>query len=506
MPDSPSANTKLEVPAMQAPAGKLPIGDSWVAVPGTSPIVFPYTGETFAQAPVGDADDALRALTEAERVRAEMAALTTHKRRMILMGIHHRVRAAREELEELLILETGKPRRDCRTELERTLVTISATAEEVSHIHGETVPLDVQQSGEGMTGFYTRRPAGVVVGIAGFNYPLLLATHKLAPALAAGCPVIIKPSPNTPLATLELVRIARESLVAQGVSASAAQLVNGDALVGQTLVSDERAAVVSFTGSAKIGHIVAKQAAPRKALLELGSNTGFIVADDADVDAAVRAALAGGFYANGQACISVQRIVLVRGIAEEFKRKFAAGVKGIVVGDPRDEATQLAAVINEGSALRIRSAVAGAVADGASLVCSFAGDVDAVSGEGALVRPVVLESPARGAEVWAEEVFGPVVCLTVVDSVDEAIEVVNDSRYGLHAAIFTSSLESAFKALDGLDVGGVVVNEIPGFRSDIMPYGGVKDSGIGREGPRYAIEEFTVTRMAIIRPCARGSV
>lgn len=490
---------------LRAPAGALPIGAEWRPVAGSGDVVFPFDGSLVARAPQSEVADSAVALDAAEAARAECAALTTAQRKAILSEIGRRIAAERERFEQILVLETGKPLRDCRTEVSRTLVTFEATAEEASHVTGETVPLDLQELGRGMVGYYTRKPAGVVIGIAGFNYPLLLATHKLAPAIAAGCPIIVKPAPQTPLATIEMLLIVREVLAEHGVTAAAAQLVNGGPEVGELLVRDPRAQVVSFTGSAKIGHLIAQQAAPRKALLELGSNTGFIVADDADVEAAVGAVLAGGFYANGQACISVQRIVLQRGIAEAFSARLVERLGELVVGDPRDPGTHLAPVINEASGRRIRAAVEAALAAGAELLAPSPEALAA--GEGpvaaAALPPVVLGSVPRDAEVWREEVFGPVVCLTVVDSVDEAIAVVNDSRYGLQAAVFTASLETAFAALDRLEVGGVVVNEIPGFRSDVMPYGGVKDSGVGREGPRWAIEEFTVTRMAMIRPVAR---
>lgn len=486
-----------------APAGALPIGDGWRAFEASSDIVFPFDGTVVGTAPVSGEQDSRDALDAAESARAAVAALTTAQRKAILTDLTARVRAEAQHLEDLLVLETGKPRVDCRTEVNRTIVTLEATAEEVSHIHGETVPLDLQELGRGMIGYYTRKPAGIVIGIAGFNYPLLLATHKLAPAIAAGCPVIIKPAPNTPLATIELLAITREILAAHDVAPAAVQLVNGDPIVGETLVRDPRAAIVSFTGSAKIGHLIAQQAAPRKAVLELGSNTGFIVANDADLEAAVDAVLRGGFYANGQACISVQRVVLERGIAEQFSARLVERMRELVFGDPRDLGTNVAPVINAASGERIRAMIDRALAAGATLLTEGPGAVSEERGA-AHVAPIVLSDVPADVDVWCEEIFGPVVCLTTVDSIDEAIDLVNDSRYGLQAAIYTASLESAFAAIDRLEVGGVVVNEIPGFRSDIMPYGGVKDSGIGREGPRFAIEEFTVTRMAMIRPKARG--
>lgn len=489
-------------PELLAPAGSLPIGAGWRELEASSDIVFPFDGSVFAQAPVSVAADSSDALDAAEAARPEVAALTTAQRKSILSAIHDRLRADAQRFEDLLVLETGKPRADCRTEVNRTIVTLQATAEEVSHVTGETVPLDLQELGRGMIGYYTRKPAGVIVGIAGFNYPLLLATHKLAPAIAAGCPVIVKPAPNTPLATIELLKITRDVLDEHGVTGAAVQLVNGGPEVGETLVRDPRAAVVSFTGSAKIGHLIAQQAAPRKALLELGSNTGFIVAADADIEAAVDAVLRGGFYANGQACISVQRVVLERPIAAQFTSRLVERMSEVVVGDPRDIATNVAPVINAASGERIFAMVDRALTAGARLLTPA--QLPEASELGASVPPIVLGDVPRDVDVWCEEIFGPVVCLTTVDSVDEAIDLVNDSRYGLQAAVYTSSLESAFAAIERLEVGGVVVNEIPGFRSDIMPYGGVKDSGVGREGPRYAIEEYTVTRMAMIRPKARS--
>lgn len=471
----------------------LPIGDGWAACTDHQKIVFPYDGSFVADSPVGNADHACRAMDAAAAVRSEMAALSTGARRALLMAIHDALAAHGPELIDLLILETGKPRVDCNTELARSLTTWAASAEEVAHTHGETVPLDLQPLGEGMFGFWTRRPAGIVVGITGFNYPLLLASHKLAPALAAGCPIIVKPAPNTPLASLWAVHLIRQVLSSHGISAAAVQLVTGGVEVGAGLVADPRTAVVSFTGSAAVGHQIARDAAPRKTVLELGSNAALLVADDAVIAEAVDAVIRGGFYANGQACISVQRVVLVESIAEEFEQALMARLGEVLVGDPRAEGTRVAPVINEASSRRITGWIAAAVTGGARLL-----------GGGTLIgrsiAPTVIAEVPDDAELWCEEIFGPVVCLRRVPDVATAIELVNKSRYGLQAAIYTKSLESAFDAINKLDVGGVVVNEIPGFRSDIMPYGGVKDSGIGREGPRFAIEEFTVTRMAMIRP------
>ncbi|MDZ5446968.1 aldehyde dehydrogenase family protein [Micromonospora sp. 4G57] len=472
------------------PAG-LPIGGGWVPAP-TAPVRFPYDGSAVAEAPLGDVELARTALDAAAASADTIARLPSHVRRAALLNTRDALAARREEFERLLVLETGKPLVDCRTEVARTLVTLETAAEEVARLHGETVPLDLLPSGEGLIGFWTRRPIGVVVGIAGFNYPLLLATHKIAPALAAGCPVVCKPAPQTPLATLWLVHLLREAGATVGLPPEAVQLVTGGVDVGETLVTDRRVGAVSFTGSAAVGHTIARAAAPTKVLLELGSNAALVVSADADLPASADAVARGGYYASGQACISVQRVLVEAPVAEEFLGLLTDRVSAVTVGDPRDEATRVAALIDPRSTRRVRGWIAEAVAAGAKVVAG--GDDD-----GGMLRPTVLADVPDGLAAWDEEIFGPVVCVRAVPDIDTAFDLVNQSRYGLHASVYTRSLSTAFAAVERLQVGGVVVNEVPGFRADNMPYGGVKDSGIGREGPRFAAEELTVTRMAIIR-------
>jgi acyl-CoA reductase-like NAD-dependent aldehyde dehydrogenase len=474
------------------PAG-LPIGEEWVPAASTTEVRFPFSGELVAEAPVGSTELATQAVSYAAGLRELAASLPSHVRRAALTEAHHAVAERRAEFEQLLVLETGKPLVDCRVEVDRTLLTLTTAAEEVARLHGETVPLDLLPSGEGLLGFWVRRPIGVVVGIAGYNYPLLLASHKLAPALAAGCPVVVKPAPQTPLATLWLVHLVRDALAAAGAPRGLVQLLTGGVDVGVALTTDRRVGAVSFTGSAAVGHQIARDAAPTKVLLELGSNSALVVAEDADLEAAADAVIRGGYYASGQACISVQRVVVVEAVRDAFLGALSARFGDVVVGDPRSPETRVSALIDERSTERVRAWVQSAVSAGATLVRG--GDVR----EGVVAPTVLLDVP-DGQLAWDEEVFGPVVAVRSVASVDEAFEVVNRSRYGLHASVFTASLDTAFRAIDRIETGGVVVNEVPGFRSDVMPYGGVKDSGVGREGPRFAIEELTVTRMAIIRP------
>lgn len=478
----------MHVP-LRYPAG-LPIGEGWVGVPRTEPVCFPFDGSVIAQAPVADERLARAALESALAVEEDVAALPSRTRHDLLMKAHGVISENRADLEEALILETGKPRRDCRVEVDRALLTLMLSAQEAMRIHGETVPVDLLPSGDGLVAFYERVPVGVVVGIAGFNYPFLLAMHKIAPAVAAGCPVICKPAPQTPLATLWLGHVLREAAAAVGAPPAMVQVITGGVDVGETLTTDPRVGAVSFTGSASVGHRISRAAAPRKVLLELGSNAAVVVAADADLDAAAAAVATGGFYASGQACISVQRVIVEEAVYEDFLKRVAARAGEIVAGDPRDESTQVSTLINAAATERITDWVTDALAGGAETL---------VGGIQGGLRPTVLRDVGVDETIWNEEIFGPVVAARAVPDLDAAFDLVNRSRYGLHASVFTSSLATAFAAVRRLKVGGVIVNEIPGFRSDSMPYGGVKDSGIGREGPRYAIEELTVTKMAVIR-------
>lgn len=460
---------------MNFPEG-LPIGSDWIPTPSTAPVHFPYDGTLVAQAPIGTVDLARQALENALSVRLEVGRLPSHVRRKVLQGALSAVAEHRDAFVDLLVLETGKPLVDCRVEVERTLLTLETSAEEVARLHGETVPLDLLPSGDGLQGFWVRKPIGVVVGITGFNYPLLLACHKLAPALAAGCPVIIKPAPQTPLATLWLVHLVREALVAAGAPASAVQLVTGGVEVGATLTTDRRIGAVSFTGSAAVGHQIARDAAPTKVLLELGSNSALVVAADADLPAAADAVVRGGYYASGQACISVQRVIVVESVRAAFLAELTPRLDQVVVGDPRDPATRVSALIDARSTTRVRTWIANAITAGATLAhphletstatstvatstvatstaaTSTAATPAAVSG-GAVIQPTVLLDLPHGQLVWDEEIFGPVIAIRSVPDIAAAFDTVNASRYGLHASVFTSSLEIAFAAIDQLDVG-----------------------------------------------------
>ena len=485
----------LSPPDIRPPVGRLPVGEHWVPAPATAGVVFPFDGSVFASAPVGDARLATAAVDAAAGVARIAAKLTTGARTAVLQSVAAWLRDRRGPLTELLILETGKPRVDCEVEVARTTLTWELAAHEPARLHGETVPVDFLPGADSLIASYSRRPAGVVVGIAGFNYPLLLASHKIAPAVAAGCPVIVKPAPATPLATLWLVAAVRAGLAAAGAPQSCVQAVTGDSDVGASLITDPRVAVVSFTGSAAVGHRIARACAPRKAVLELGSNSALVVCDDADLVAAADAVAGGGFYASGQACISVQRVIVQSAVAAEFTELLLRRVAQVQVGDPRSPQVRVAPLINPDATARVLRWIEEAVSAGATLLTG--GHL-----VGPAIAPTVLTGVPDGVDVWDEEVFGPVVAIRSVDGFDEAVQVANRTRYGLQAAVFTRSLERAQRSIDELEVGGVIVNDVPGFRSDALAYGGIKDSGIGREGPRWAVQEFTVTRAAVIRPVA----
>ncbi|MBK1789134.1 aldehyde dehydrogenase family protein [Prauserella cavernicola] len=485
-----SSRTSLVPPGL--PAG-LPIGPGWVTDVETEPVVFPYDGTVVGAGPVGTTVHAEAAVEAGLAAVRPAGKLSSAVRRAVLLDVEAELAAHRDEMVDLLVGETGKTRADCAVEFARTVFTWSATAEEVAHLHGETVPLDLQEAGAGMIGFWQRKPIGLVIGIAGFNAPLLLASHKIAPAIAAGCPVICKPAPATPLSTLWLADIVRRAAVRHGAPSEMVQVVTGAPEVGARLTTDPRIGAVSFTGSAGVGHAIARDAAPRKVLLELGSNAALVVDVDADLDKAADAVLRGGFYFNGQACIAVQRVIVCAPVLDEFVARLSGRIGELTVGDPRDPGTRVAPLINGAATERVLRWVAEAESGGAK-VLHGGRVVDRT------IEPTILLDVPEDANAWCEEIFAPVVAIRSAPDLRSALDAVNRSRYGLHASVFTRSLATAFAAIEDLEVGGVVINEVPGFRSDIMPYGGVKDSGIGREGPRFAIEELTVTRMAIIRP------
>jgi acyl-CoA reductase-like NAD-dependent aldehyde dehydrogenase len=411
--------------------------------------------------------------------------LPAHKRAEILVRVAGALGRRHDEVARLISDEAGKPMKAARVEAQRAMSTYTFAAVEARKLAGEMVAMDAAQAGEGKLAFTLRRPIGVVGAISPFNFPLNLVAHKIAPALAAGCAVVLKPAGQTPLSALLLAELEDEA----GLPPGWLNVVVGPAKeIGDVLVEDERVKLITFTGSSEVGWELKRRAHKKKVNLELGNATPVVVAADADVGIAAAKLAQNAFSFAGQSCISVQRIYVDETAYRAFVEQFVPQVERLKVGDPSDEDTDLGPVIDEGARERILAWITetnGEVLTGGEL-------------DGELIRPTVIANPSPQDKVSSEEVFGPVCTVTAVPSLDEALRLANATRYGLQAGIFTSSLDNALRAAQELEFGGVTVNEAPTFRSDQMPYGGVKDSGNTREGPRYAIREMTEERLVVV--------
>jgi acyl-CoA reductase-like NAD-dependent aldehyde dehydrogenase len=443
----------------------------------------PYSGEVIGRAPRSGAEETRAAIDAAERVLAEP--LPAHKRAEILVRVAGLIGRRHEEVARTICEEAGKPIKTARVEASRAMSTYTFAAVEARKLAGEMIPMESAQAGEGKLGFTLRKPIGVVAAISPFNFPCNLVAHKIAPALAAGCPVVLKPASQTPLSALLLAELEAEAGLPEGWL----NVVVGPASeIGDVFVSDERIKLITFTGSGPVGWGLQERAPRKRVKLELGNSTPVIVAADADVEIAAAKLAGNAFSFAGQSCISVQRIYVERSAYDPFVRAFVPKVEALKVGDPADDETDVGPVIDEGARARILEWIE--EADGAVLT---GGEQDG------LIRPTALANVSDDRKVSCEEVFGPVVIVNPVDSIDEAIERANGTRYGLQAGIFTASIDTALRAADGLEFGGVTVNEAPTFRSDQMPYGGVKDSGNTKEGPAYAVRELTEERLVVIQ-------
>jgi acyl-CoA reductase-like NAD-dependent aldehyde dehydrogenase len=466
--------------AATATERKLLIDGEWVETGDWIDVRSPYSGEVVGRVAKGGADEARRALEKP---------LPAHMRAVILVKVAELIGRRHEEVARTIIEEAGKPIKTARVEASRAMSTYTFAAVEARKLAGEMIPLESAQAGEGKLGFTVRKPIGVVAAISPFNFPCNLVAHKLAPALAAGCPVVLKPATATPLSALLLAELELEA----GLPAGWLNVVVGPAApIGDAMVADDRVKLITFTGSGEVGWSLQERAPQKRVKLELGNSTPVIVAADADVAKAAATLAGNAFSFAGQSCISVQRIYVERSRFDDFVAAFVPKVEALKVGDPADDETDVGPVIDEGSRARIRGWIDEATASGAELLTG--GD-----DEGGLLRPAVLANVADAEKVSCEEVFGPVVVVNPVDSVDEGIERANGTRFGLQAGIFTASLDTALDAADRLEFGGVVVNEAPTFRSDQMPYGGVKASGNTREGPAYAVREMTEERLVVIQ-------
>jgi acyl-CoA reductase-like NAD-dependent aldehyde dehydrogenase len=448
----------------------------------------PWDGRTVAEVEEGGPAEVERALSAAFAARATGRELPAGRRRELCLALAEGIRRREADLVASMCDEAGKPVRSARVEVQRAVMTFSLAAAELTRFGGEVVPVDLDPATAGYEAVVRRVPAGVVVAISPFNFPLNLGAHKVAPALAVGAPVIWKPPPQAPGAAGIVAELARDA----GVPAGLLQVLPCPNEAAEQLAVDERVAVVSFTGSAAVGWALKRKVGRARVVLELGGNAAAVIAADADLaKAAARLAL-GAFSYAGQVCIKVQRVLVERGVYAAFRERLLAETAKLPAGDPADEATVVGPIIEERHVDRILAWVEEARARGAK--------VHGGGRQGSVLLPVILEDVPEDARVSAEEVFGPVVILTPFDRFEEAIATVNRSRYGLQAAVFTRDLQRVRRAFRELEVGGVIVNDYPTFRQDVMPYGGVKESGLGREGLAYAMADYTEPRLLVTAP------
>ncbi len=452
-------------------------------------VIYPYNLEKIGEVPEGTAEDVEKAIEKAKVGLKKLKKLTAYEKYKILLKAAEILEKRQEELAKVIVLEVGKTIREARTEVQRAITTLTFSAEEAKRIGGEYIQLDAAPNGVGKRGFYFREPAGIVSAITPFNFPVNLTMHKIAPSIAAGCPFILKPSERTPLSPTILCEIFLEA----GVPEEAVSIIHGYAEVGKAMTTHPDVRVVSFTGSLKVGEIISKQAGLKKLVMELGSNSAVVVDKGANLEVAAKKSVLGGFALAGQVCISVQRILVHEDVADEFQKLLKEEVSKLKFGDPMDETTDVGPVIAVDEVNRIQSWIQEAVNKGAKI--EFGGKT-AEDGKPLLVPTIVSDIP-EDSKLFYEEAFAPVVTVKRFKTIDEALEMVNKTNYGLQVGVFTNDIKTAWKFIENAEVGGVIINDIPTFRADHMPYGGVKGSGIGREGPKFAIEDYTEIKMVV---------
>jgi len=447
----------------------------------------PFDDTLIARVVQGRREHADAAIAAAVKAFGTTRRLPAFERQRVLRRISAQMTERKEEFARTLAQEAGKPIKGARTEVERAIFTFNVAAEESTRIHGEYLPLDWQEFTAGRWGLVRRYPLGPIAGITPFNFPINLVAHKVAPAIAAGCSMVLKPAPQTPLCSLLLAECVQQAGWPDG-GLNVLPLSNDDAGL---LVTDDRIKLISFTGSVPVGWDIKRRAGKKKVVLELGGNAAVIVHQDADVAYAADRCVTGGFAYAGQTCISVQRVFVEHSVYGRFTDLLVEGVKKLNVGDPLNETTDVGPLIRESDAVRTMSWIEEAVRGGARLLCGG-------GRKKLVVEPTVLTGTKPDMKVNCQEIFGPVVTVEPYKDFDQALRQVNNSPYGMQAGVFTRDAKLLFQAYDELEVGGVIAGDIPSFRVDHMPYGGVKDSGLGREGLRYAIEEMTEPKLLVM--------
>ncbi|MEW5250683.1 aldehyde dehydrogenase family protein [Microbulbifer discodermiae] len=455
---------------------------------GELEVIDKYSGNLATRVAMADTDAIDNAITWAVKAEKPMAQLPPYRRQDVLKHCVQRFQERFEELAESLCIEAGKPIHDSRGEVNRLIDTFRVASEEAVRINGEILNLEISKLSVGYRGFVKRVPVGACSFISPFNFPLNLAAHKVAPAIACGCPFVLKPASRTPIGAL----IIAETLAETDLPKGAFSVLPCHREGAELFTVDNRFKLLSFTGSPAVGWDLKARAGHKKVVLELGGNAACVVDENTDLDDAVQRLIFGAFYQSGQSCISVQRIYGHKSIYSELKTRLVESVQKLRKGDPKKEDTFIGPMISEGEAERLQRWVDEAIATGARLLCGGKRD-------GAMLDPTLLENVSHDCALVQQEAFGPVAVLESFDSFDEALERVNDSAFGLQAGIFTRDLYRAQKAWDRLEVGGVLIGEVPSWRVDNMPYGGVKDSGLGREGIRWAIADMTEERLLVIR-------
>lgn len=475
----------MPIPAIEKQDFPMLIGGEWVRTSQVRTVVLPYDGTPVAE--VYDADPATvdRSLVAARSGAMAMASLTQYERSELLQRMRNLLERDAEEFARLVTLETGKTIREARSEVARGQQTLAASSDAARNLRGEIVPVEAAPNGKGRWAMTVREPLGVIAAITPFNFPLNLGLHKIGPALAAGNSVVHKPSENTPLSALRLARLAMEA----GTPRGAYNVVTGPGEVtGRQIVADPRIDMITFTGSAEVGRQIRAAAGLRRTTLEMGSNSSVIVEPDCDLDELIPLCIKGGYTLAGQVCISVQNIYVHESIADDFIDRFVTGVRSLKIGHPLEEGTEISSLINVAAAERVERWIKRACARGGRLLTGG-------TRSGALVEPTVLIDVPLDDDVCCKEAFGPLVVLHRYSNLENAIDNVNASEYGLQAGICTRDIGKAFAVARKLRVGGVIVNDVPAFRVDLMPYGGIKMSGVGREGPSYAVEEMTELKL-----------
>lgn len=466
---------------------QLLINGEWLETERCSPLRSPYSGEVIAEVPMATAEDVEQAIAAAEQAKKVMAKMPAFERANILETLAKKLEERMDEAAKIIAMESAKPFTTAKGEVVRTIETYKFAAEEAKRIHGETIPLDAAQGGVNRLGYTVREPIGIIGAITPFNFPMNLVAHKLGPAIATGNTIVLKPASQTPLSAFFIAELLQEA----GLPKGALNVVTGAGrVVGDKLVTDPRVSMITFTGSPGVGIGIRNKAGLKRVTLELGSNAAVIIDKNVDIDKIISRCVTGAFSNQGQVCISLQRIYAHEDIYDSFVEKFVDATKELTLGDPLDPKTDISALISPDDVERTLLWIDEAKQSGAAIATGG-------MAEGNIVHPTVILHADRQLRVSCQEVFAPIVLINKVQSVDEAISLVNDSNYGLQAGIYTNDVHTALDAAEELHVGGVLINDIPTFRVDNMPYGGVKESGTGREGLKYAVEEMTEMKLVV---------